>query len=198
MREERIELSQRERDRLKILHQVEQGYLTQAEAGQRVQVSARQVRPGLRGGAGGGRTAARRYPLGPLPRLLSQPAARPQPAAGSPFRPTAYRACRAAKPETETQVHSPSRSPSEEDISIGQKMGHFYFALTEATNHLDKAALPVRLVEQLRFTLWTTRLLSTPQFPRKVKSSALQTAVFFGANRTPTVDSPLTAFGLVS
>ncbi len=52
MREERIELSQRERDRLKVLHQVEQGYLTQAEAGQRVQVSARQVRPGLRGGRG--------------------------------------------------------------------------------------------------------------------------------------------------
>ena len=44
MREERIELSQRERDRLKVLHQVEQGYLTQAEAGQRVQVSARHLR----------------------------------------------------------------------------------------------------------------------------------------------------------
>ena len=42
MREERIELSQRERDRLKVLHHVEQGYLTQAEAGQQVQVSARQ------------------------------------------------------------------------------------------------------------------------------------------------------------
>ena len=49
MREERIELSQRERDRMKVLHQVEQGYPTQAEAGQRVQVSAPQVRPGLRG-----------------------------------------------------------------------------------------------------------------------------------------------------
>lgn len=48
MREERIELSQRERDRLKVLHQVEQGYLTQAEAGQQVQVSARQVRRLLR------------------------------------------------------------------------------------------------------------------------------------------------------
>ena len=34
MREERIELSQGERDRLKVLHHVEQGYLTQAEAGQ--------------------------------------------------------------------------------------------------------------------------------------------------------------------
>ena len=33
MREERIELSQREQDRLKVLHQVEQGYLTQVEAG---------------------------------------------------------------------------------------------------------------------------------------------------------------------
>ena len=34
MREERIELSQGERDRLKVLHHVEQGYLTRAEAGQ--------------------------------------------------------------------------------------------------------------------------------------------------------------------
>ena len=48
MREERIELSQRERDRLKVLRHVEQGYLTQAEAGQRVPVSTRQVRRLLR------------------------------------------------------------------------------------------------------------------------------------------------------
>ena len=48
MREERIELSQREQDRLKVLHQVEQGYLTQVEAGRRVQVSVRHLRRLLR------------------------------------------------------------------------------------------------------------------------------------------------------
>ena len=69
-------------------------------------------------------------PLGPLPRLLSQPAALPEPAARArnPLRPTAYGAC--GPKERQTKVHSPSRSPLEEDISIWQKTGHFYFALT--------------------------------------------------------------------
>jgi len=44
MEPERIELSQRERDRLKILDQVEQGHLSQVEAARRLRLSERQVR----------------------------------------------------------------------------------------------------------------------------------------------------------
>ncbi len=44
MREERISLSQRERDRLKVLHEVEQKQVTQREAGERLQLSDRQIR----------------------------------------------------------------------------------------------------------------------------------------------------------
>jgi hypothetical protein len=42
--EERIELSQQERDRLKVLHAVEQGERTQVEAARQLQLSDRQVR----------------------------------------------------------------------------------------------------------------------------------------------------------
>ena len=41
---ERIELSQRERDRLKVLHEVERGHLTQVDGARRLQLSDRQVR----------------------------------------------------------------------------------------------------------------------------------------------------------
>ena len=41
---ERIELSQTERDRLKVLHELEQGHLRQGEAGRRLGLSERQVR----------------------------------------------------------------------------------------------------------------------------------------------------------
>jgi hypothetical protein len=44
MEPERIELSQRERDRLKVLDQIEQGYLSQVEGAQRLRLSDRQVR----------------------------------------------------------------------------------------------------------------------------------------------------------
>jgi transposase len=44
METERIELSQRERDRLKVLHEVEQKHLTQVEAAQRLKRTDRQVR----------------------------------------------------------------------------------------------------------------------------------------------------------
>ena len=44
METERITLSQRERDRLRVLHEVKQGHLTQREAGRRLQLSDRQVR----------------------------------------------------------------------------------------------------------------------------------------------------------
>ncbi len=120
MREERIELSQRERDRLKVLHQVEQGYLTQAEAGQRVQVSARQVRPGLRGAAGGVRTAARRHPTGsasaaPISACGPAPARRRQP-------PSAYGL--PGLPSSETRNRNTNTFPL--PITLGG--GHFYRA----------------------------------------------------------------------
>jgi hypothetical protein len=44
METERIALSQRERDRLRVLHEVAQGHLTQVEAARRVKLSDRQVR----------------------------------------------------------------------------------------------------------------------------------------------------------
>jgi transposase len=44
MTEERIELSQRERDKLKVLHEVERGHIGQREAGERLCLSVRQVR----------------------------------------------------------------------------------------------------------------------------------------------------------
>jgi transposase len=44
METERIALSQRERDRLRVLHEVEQGHLTQVAAAGRVKLSDRQVR----------------------------------------------------------------------------------------------------------------------------------------------------------
>src|SRR5579864_7397852 len=44
MESERIELSAKERERLKVLHQVEQGHLKQIEAARRLRLSDRQVR----------------------------------------------------------------------------------------------------------------------------------------------------------
>ena len=44
METERIALSQRERDRLKVLHDVKQKHLTQVEAGRQLKVSDRHVR----------------------------------------------------------------------------------------------------------------------------------------------------------
>jgi len=44
METERIALSQRERDRLRVLQEVQQGHLTQVEAAARVKLSDRQVR----------------------------------------------------------------------------------------------------------------------------------------------------------
>ncbi len=44
METERIALSQRERDRLSVLHEVEQGHLTQIAAAQRIKITDRQVR----------------------------------------------------------------------------------------------------------------------------------------------------------
>jgi transposase len=44
MQEERINLSQRERDRLKVVHAVEEGHLRQTEGAQRLGLSTRQVR----------------------------------------------------------------------------------------------------------------------------------------------------------
>ena len=44
METERITLSQRERDRLKVLHEVQQKHLTQVAAAARLKVTDRQVR----------------------------------------------------------------------------------------------------------------------------------------------------------
>ena len=44
MEEERIELSERELDRVKVLHQIEQGQLRQVDAARRLRVTDRQVR----------------------------------------------------------------------------------------------------------------------------------------------------------
>ena len=44
MEEERIQLSQRERDRLRVLHELEQGHLQQREAARRLRLSERQIR----------------------------------------------------------------------------------------------------------------------------------------------------------
>ena len=44
METERIELSARERERLKVLHQVEEGHLKQVEAARRLRLTDRQVR----------------------------------------------------------------------------------------------------------------------------------------------------------
>src|SRR5258707_9710843 len=52
METERIALSQRERDRLRVLHEVEQGHLAQIEAARRMKLTDRQVRRLLRGLAG--------------------------------------------------------------------------------------------------------------------------------------------------
>ena len=49
METERIALSQRERDRLRVLHEVEQGHLAQIEAARRMKLTDRQVRRLLRG-----------------------------------------------------------------------------------------------------------------------------------------------------
>jgi len=48
METERIALSQRERDRMRVLHEVQQGHLTQREAARRLRLSDRQVRRLLR------------------------------------------------------------------------------------------------------------------------------------------------------
>ena len=44
MEEERINLSQRDRDRLRVLHELKQGHLQQREAARRLRLSARQIR----------------------------------------------------------------------------------------------------------------------------------------------------------
>lgn len=44
MEEERIELSAKERERLKVLHEVEHGHLLQIAASRRLRLSDRQVR----------------------------------------------------------------------------------------------------------------------------------------------------------
>ena len=98
--------------------------------GQRWAIPRAQVRAGLRGARveverrlDGSRWVRFRGSY-----LSLRPCPSPPPAPRNPLRPTAYGAC--GPKERQTKVHSPSRSPLEEDISIWQKTGHFYFALT--------------------------------------------------------------------
>ncbi len=79
--------------------------------------------------ASGNRTASGWLALAALPWPLSAAAALPGTGAarGKSFRPTAYRTCR--KSSFKKEQKRPSE-PSVADISIWQKTGHFYFALT--------------------------------------------------------------------
>jgi len=87
------------------------------------------------------RTAVGRKPLVALPRPLSAPAllSRTRAAVRKSFRPTASRTCGTTSEtqnQNQTQTPCACRSPLEKtmeaDISIWQKTGHFYFALTWA------------------------------------------------------------------
>src|ERR1700730_838485 len=91
METERIALSQRERDRLRVLQEIRRKQITQRE-------SAR-------------------------PLKISHQAAR-----GKSFRPTASRTRHQC---TFKSLQKCSSQPPLTDISIWQKTGHFYFALTE-------------------------------------------------------------------
>src|SRR6267378_3091308 len=88
--------------------------------------------------AGRNRTATRWHALAALSRpLLASDALPERTAIGKSFRPTASRTCR-SKPKTPSEdqnqipcgCQSPLEKALEEDISIWQKPGHFYFALT--------------------------------------------------------------------
>ena len=82
MREERIELSQRERERLKVVHEIERGHLKQVEAGQRLGLSTWQVRRILQrvkeeGDRGivhrsRGRPSNRKIPVGRRERMMAE------------------------------------------------------------------------------------------------------------------------------
>ncbi len=82
METERMALSQRERDRLRVLHEVQQGYLKQVEAARRIKLSDRQVRRLLlRLGAQGdravihglrGRPSNRKLPVGLEQKVLAR------------------------------------------------------------------------------------------------------------------------------
>ena len=90
METERITPSQRERNRIRVLHEVKQGHLTQRKADWRLRLSDRQVRRRLsRIGEYGGRAVIHGWRG--LPEPLSAPAPRPESGAarGKSFRPTA-------------------------------------------------------------------------------------------------------------
>ncbi len=94
---------------------------------------------------GGDRTAVGRKPLAALPRPLSAPARLPRTGAAvrKSFRPTASRTCGTntkTPKQNQTQIPCTCKPPLEKtmeaDISIWQKPGHFYFALTHEYRHV--------------------------------------------------------------
>ena len=154
METERITLSQRERDRLRVLHEVQQKQITQIAAAKRLKISDRLIRRLLVGlGEHGdravmhgsrGRRSNRRFArrldgshLATLPRPLPAPlpsTLRPS-ASPSGLRPAGL-AEQTPKPkyQIKPKYHVPAHHPREEtvepDISMLRKTGHFYFALT--------------------------------------------------------------------
>src|SRR6202011_3729604 len=106
----------------------------------------RATRRSLRGSSwctGGNRATTRWLALAPFPRPLSAPAPLPSShaARGKSFRPTA---CRTHRPHPLKSLQKCSSQPPMADISIWQKTGHFYFALTVSVsptlNSKDSAA----------------------------------------------------------
>ncbi len=102
-------------------------------------VPREEVCAGLRGCAGGNRTASGWLALATFPRPLPAPAPLPSTPATvrKSFRPTASRTCGTnteTQKQNQTQIPCACTSPLEEtmepDISILRKTGHFYFALT--------------------------------------------------------------------
>jgi len=140
METERITLSHRERDQLKVLHEVKQKHLSQVAAAVRLKVSDRQVRRMLlRIGERGDGAVVHGLRGRPSKRSLSPAAPLPSTPATirKSFRPTASRTCgknTETQKQNQTQIPCACRSPLEKtleaDISIRRKTRHFYFALT--------------------------------------------------------------------
>jgi hypothetical protein len=127
MEPERIELSAKERERLKVLHQVDQGHLKQVEAARRLRLTDRHVRrfQVLLQKQGDGRMVHRlrgRRSNRRLTEALTRRARQVLPAYGLQDSPS----------EKQNQKPKSKPNPSHLLIILGGNLasGHFYFALT--------------------------------------------------------------------